>query len=260
MTDSGHDITEQVAYLIETIGTDLFAPALLVFLRRISGADHLSIFGFGDKITPTLLQAESAQLPALAPVAGRHYLRSLAFRHDPLFIQSKNHPDDYMMIRLRLEEIEDDAYRQDIFERFQLQDRLSILGKLSFGWAAINIYRSVDSGEFDPADVIRLQQQVPLLRALVSKHGQISGVNPQGMETTGYFEHLLAEVGEGLSPREIQVCSRALHGKTSVLIAEDLGIQTNTVNTLKKRAYAKLGISSLPQLFALCLSVKKREP
>ena len=67
------------------------------------------------------------------------------------------------------------------------------------------------------------------------------------------MEQLLAKTGKTLSPREIEVSARALLGMTRKGISLDLKISESTVNTLKKRCYAKLNISSLNQLFALCL-------
>lgn len=45
-----------------------------------------------------------------------------------------------------------------------------------------------------------------------------------------------------LSGRERQICARIAGGHSAVSIAAELGIATSTVTTLRKRAYAKLGI------------------
>lgn len=45
-----------------------------------------------------------------------------------------------------------------------------------------------------------------------------------------------------LSVRERQICARIASGSSSTAIAAELGIATSTVMTLRKRAYAKLGI------------------
>jgi DNA-binding CsgD family transcriptional regulator len=56
-----------------------------------------------------------------------------------------------------------------------------------------------------------------------------------------------------LSAREQQVCARALRGMSNPAIALDLGVQVSTVSTLRRRAFAKLGISTLSELFLRCL-------
>ena len=59
------------------------------------------------------------------------------------------------------------------------------------------------------------------------------------------------KVAPQLSPREIEVCVRIMLGITSEGIGIDLGISRNTVLTYRKRAYARLNISSQNQLFRL---------
>ena len=60
--------------------------------------------------------------------------------------------------------------------------------------------------------------------------------------------------------RERAVCARALAGLTVAGIASDLGVKAPTIATLRQRAYAKLGISSLSQLFARCIEQLARRP
>ena len=44
-----------------------------------------------------------------------------------------------------------------------------------------------------------------------------------------------------------------LEGASAAEIAEQMGVKVTSVITYQKRAYARLGISSQRQLFALCL-------
>jgi DNA-binding CsgD family transcriptional regulator len=63
----------------------------------------------------------------------------------------------------------------------------------------------------------------------------------------------LRAVAPLLSPREVEVCVRIMLGVTSEGIGIDLGISRNTVLTYRKRAYARLKISSQNQLFRLVM-------
>lgn len=63
----------------------------------------------------------------------------------------------------------------------------------------------------------------------------------------------LRTVAPLLSPRELEVCIRIMLGVTSEGIGIDLGISRNTVLTYRKRAYARLNISSQNQLFRLVM-------
>jgi DNA-binding CsgD family transcriptional regulator len=68
------------------------------------------------------------------------------------------------------------------------------------------------------------------------------------------FEHMLQSLNAGLTPRELQVCAHALAGITVAGIATTLGVKDSTVATLRRRAYAKLGVVSLSALFAKCIA------
>ena len=55
-------------------------------------------------------------------------------------------------------------------------------------------------------------------------------------------EQALADRAPRLSLRERQVCARIAVGLTADGIGADLGVAPSTVVTLRKRAYAKLGV------------------
>lgn len=64
----------------------------------------------------------------------------------------------------------------------------------------------------------------------------------------------LMKLERRLTPREIEVCSAILLGKSVEAIGLDMGIAMSSVTTYRKRAYRRLGISSQSQLFALCFN------
>jgi DNA-binding CsgD family transcriptional regulator len=65
---------------------------------------------------------------------------------------------------------------------------------------------------------------------------------------------MLESLNAGLTRRERQVCAHALAGLTVAGIAVTLGVKDSTVATLRRRAYAKLGVLSLSALFARCVA------
>jgi DNA-binding CsgD family transcriptional regulator len=64
---------------------------------------------------------------------------------------------------------------------------------------------------------------------------------------------LNASSGPDLTPRQTEGCARIVLGYSILAISLELGITQNTVSTLRKRAYSRLGICSQNELFALCL-------
>ena len=57
-----------------------------------------------------------------------------------------------------------------------------------------------------------------------------------------------------LSPREAEVSDQAVRGVSVAGTALALGVSENSVRTLRKRAWRKLGVGSATQLAALVLS------
>jgi DNA-binding CsgD family transcriptional regulator len=66
-----------------------------------------------------------------------------------------------------------------------------------------------------------------------------------------YYRRRLLLLDRGLTARELDVVVRALYGLTAEGTALDLDIKTSSVITYRKRAYERLGISSLNELFRM---------
>jgi len=56
-----------------------------------------------------------------------------------------------------------------------------------------------------------------------------------------------------LSPREREVAMLILGGVATTIIADKLGVKTNTISTLKKKIFLKLNVDSEVGLFRLLL-------
>lgn len=141
-------------------------------------------------------------------------------------------------------EIPDEGWRNAIFDTHQLAGRLSLLYTPAPGSAfALNLYRHHALGDFQTHEVERLLDIAPLLREV---HHHALGTAqrlPRVDQRVAAAEHRLLHVCPGLTPRERQVCARISSGMTTDGIAADLGVAPSTIVTLRKRAYAKLGIA-----------------
>jgi DNA-binding CsgD family transcriptional regulator len=153
---------------------------------------------------------------------------------------------------LDLKRAYDPAYLNHFFDRNDLVDKASTIGRIEHGAVLCNFYRMRDSGRYSPDDRRRLERVLPLVTALISAHYQIVG----GQRTRSLVHTIVGKRQppfDRLTPREREVCERILLGYTSIGIGLDLHIALSSVLTYRKRAYAKLDISSQNQLFALCL-------
>ena len=250
---------DEVAELVGALGAAEFPHLLLGALHRALAVNHLTIIAFDHDLAGHVVAAESVGRPH-AKAAQRIYESVPLHRHDPNVRRIERSPKAAarpVLFHLRVPEIANTAYRRAIFEQFGLIERLSAIEHFAGRWHAINVYRDRATGPFKPAELRRLRTMAGLIVALVAKHRALAprlGEAGELRPPVARLEGLLRALSPALTPRQIEVCARALAGSTNSPIADDLGIRPPTVATLRKRAYASLRISSLNELFALCLA------
>jgi DNA-binding CsgD family transcriptional regulator len=251
--------------LLQSLGAPEFLLKLLQALERLVSVRHLAIVTFDDRLIPHVVATESIGRSQIAKSAGKIYEESL-YRHDPNIRLIRSQPamapadEAPLLLRVKASEIDDREYRSKIYRRFGLVDRFSILdhsNRLTGDrWQAINLFRDRRAGEFTRREVMLVESLARLIATVVAKHfALLPGLaEPAPLRpSVELFERRVTALDSRLTARQIQVCARALMGMTNAAVGLDLGIRVPTVATLRKRAYATLGISSLNELFALCL-------
>jgi DNA-binding CsgD family transcriptional regulator len=248
-----------LAEAVEALGSVAFPAVLLRSLTGWLPCDHLSIIVFNVDLSAHVVGAASRGPVNIAVEAGRLYERGRFYRLDPGTRQMR--PDASggpVLLRLRAADIQDPDYQRSIYGRFRLGERLSVIDRVTDHWLMLNLYCERDTARFTSQQGERLRTMAPLFLSLVGKHLTLTGarVSPardSGTRSITFLESLLLSLDEQLTNRERAVCARALAGLTVAGIAADLGVKAPTIATLRQRAYSKLGISSLSQLFALCI-------
>ncbi len=248
-----------LAGLVKTLGTPEFPRRLLAALNAVAGVSHIAIIAFDNQLAGHVVAAESLGRRQIAKAAGRIYESSLLYRHDPnvdIITSQAKRPHQPLLCRLRVQDIRNASYRSQLYERFDLIERLSITEYFAGQWNTLNVYRNSAAGPFGKDDFVRMEAVAELVIAFIAKHfGLMSPPwRPDKRRPVEQLEKIVRGLDPALTARQVQVCARALDGMTNGAIALDLGIQTPTVATLRKRAYAVLNISSLNELFALCLA------
>jgi DNA-binding CsgD family transcriptional regulator len=254
---------------ILSLGEPDFAHALLSAMEPFVPVDHLSIVVFDSEFAAHLVAAGSRQPGNVALEAGRLYERDRFYRHDPGARQlgSANAASGGPVLsRLRASDITDPKYRREIYDRFRLLERLSLMDQVRDRWLMLNLYRGRGSEPFRDDDIAHIRRTAALLTSLAGKHAALVAPAPAPaaarrgrLASIRYLEELLAGIEERLTPRERAVCARALAGQTVHGVASELGIKPPTVATLRRRAYSKLNISSLNELFARCMEQLARD-
>lgn len=121
-----------------------------------------------------------------------------------------------------------------------LCERISVLYALSPNTAwALHLFSST-SGDGFREDALQALQPCGLL--VREAHRIVSPAESSAGERMDSAEVRLSVRAASLSGRERQVCARIADGQRAASIAAELGIAASTVTTLRKRAYAKLGI------------------
>jgi DNA-binding CsgD family transcriptional regulator len=245
---------------ILSLGEPDFAHALLSAMESFVPVDHLAVVVFDNEFAAHLSAAGSRQPGNVALEAGRRYERARFYRHDPGARQlgSANAAGGPVLSRLRASDITDRKYRREIYDRFRLLERLSLMDQVRDRWLMLNLYRGRGSEPFGDDDIACIRRVASLLTSLAGKHAALVAPAPAPagrgrLASIRYLEELLAGIEERLTPRERAVCARALAGQTVHGVASELGIKPPTVATLRRRAYSKLNISSLNELFARCM-------
>jgi DNA-binding CsgD family transcriptional regulator len=116
----------------------------------------------------------------------------------------------------------------------------------------ISFHRAKSAGSFGASDIDNIAGAAKVLTALLARHEASAIFTVRKNSRVIYFDALLS-AAPSLSEREASVCTGIILGMTSEGIALDLGISVNTVRTYRKRAYARLMISSQNELMKLIL-------
>ncbi len=256
---------DALARVVEHLGRDGFGAALIEWLTPALHPAHATAFRYDSEARSRVVMTASAGGGPAALQSARVYAGSGLARLDRLrgLIPPRGEAAEQVdrapaIVRLRREEIADTAYREQLWDRFGLVDRLSALALVDGHWSAFNLYRDRAGGPFEARELARFAALAPLLLALLGRH--LAALQPAAQEgpatrlTPEAAEAMLHRLPARLSAREREVCALTLAGHTREGIGLALGIAPSSVATLRRRAYAKLAIHGAGELFALCLN------
>ena len=244
--------TPNLSTIIDALGERRFETELLSFLHAIGGADHCAIFRVGPD---DLSEVASASLDGsdTAHQQANLYLGGQFWRRDPA-IQAARHviPEGRAsIVRMQVDEIRDAEFRDAIYRRKRIKERVLICGRRGDASFGLSILRSESHGPFGAPDLQRLTSASEILMSLLRKHAALRREEPNvaaSLRSVDMIEAVLADATPRLSKRELQVCARLLGGLAASAIARDLGIGDESVATYRKRAYHRLGITSKHEL------------
>ncbi|TFY96799.1 helix-turn-helix transcriptional regulator [Ramlibacter rhizophilus] len=225
------------------------AAALMAFVDSVVPVDYLSLVEYRSArreavAAPELVEGHAR--PGMANVTPECFAtyRERFWREDAgtQLAQRVDQPRGMAALHVVAEEIHSESWRRDIYERARLRSRLSFFyAPVPGARFAINLYRDVARGDFQPAEIERLLGVAPLLaRTHRNVLGGAAARPSHGPQAVAWAESALQRQLPELSPRERAVCARIACGMSADGIACELDIAPSSVLTLRKRAYAKL--------------------
>ncbi len=241
-------VNRHFAPLVSALGSATFEPLFFALARDMSRCEHVTVFAHGKDAVPRVLLAANSGPTPVARAVARKYV-DLYWRHDPARRVTRL-AEAGICMRVGNAEIDHNDYRRDCYTSVGLGSRISFLKRQSSQVLQLNLYRAAPWQDTRPGD-IDLGTHVEMLLALVLKHNALDDGSTERDDDR--LRDRLSVAAPALTARERDVCIAIVSGMTSEAIALELGISINTVLTYRKRAYARLGITSQNELMRLAL-------
>lgn len=246
------DMLSAMPDVIETVGRSEFAPSLFALTRRFTGTENLTAFvSTPDGQVHTLLAEDKGPSASALSVAKRYVARHWKVDPANAIVLDEHGGNHSWALKLRSSDITNPSYRNDCYVAVGLSERFSLIQKRPSGTLRVSVYRGRRESFSDDA-VAKLTDCAPLLLAALWRHYASTGPG-ENRSAPPYFRARLETAAPSLSGRELDVCSMVAAGVTSEGIALELGVGINTVLTYRKRAYARLGISSQNELMRMLM-------
>lgn len=240
--------------VIESLGNSQFHDEFLLFLNDILMVEHFSLVQLGVNearfITSANVKGFTISKSLQKMYLTRYYKRDPNMHlHDEV-----EHANKVLLSRLKPKDIEDSLYQQFFGYDIKISDRMSLLRYEDKGLYCLNLYRFNE--QFSTLEIEHLNFFSDLLMSCAIKHARLAGSLSDFLTREAQIHELeqrLDALHSKLTRREIEVCARILLGFSGEAMALDLDVKISSIQTYRKRAYAKLNISSQNELFALCL-------
>ena len=230
------------------LGTEHFWKQLVLLLHQCLPFDNALAIFYPLDGPPVALEEYDAQ-PSSKPASMLVYLNGL-YLIDPFY---QAYREGYASGVYRLEEVAPDHFRQseyflNYFHDNVLEDEVQFILQLP-GTGTLSLSLGMQR-RFNFEETGLMTTLAAWVLPLMQQHWQQSTQRSPAMDTQ--IRDALSHFGSGvLSERELEVARLVLRGFSSKAMAERLKISPDTVKVHRRHLYAKLDISSQPELFSL---------
>lgn len=235
---------------VDTVGRQKFPATLFKLAHEATACKHLTAFSFDDDHAPRVVMAENVGNDDVAFAVARKYV-SRYWRLDPANRVSviARTSEKCWSVTSSAGDIVDSVYRTYCYNAVGLHHRLSISQHRDGRTYRLNFYLD-RSRTFCSETAHGILDAADLLMALIRRHDAQGASEPK---TADDLAQHLRRLAPALSARELDVAVGIARGLSSQMIAQELGISVNTVLTYRKRAYARLSISTQNELMQMLL-------
>lgn len=257
--------------MVSIIGDPAFGDRFFGIMEKMIGVDHCTVFvSNGGGVRTLVAEAQTnAAAARVRELAGLYSERG--YRTDPVWNNQALRPIE-AGIRANViapTYFEDRAYRREFYEKPRILEEIALSANLGCDRRVYaSFYREQGSARFSEQDIHAFQASAPVTVQVLAKHAEVTAAalaqNAAPARPVSR-EELFKRVREAilddnrlLTPREAEVCTGIVLGYTILGLSLNMGISVNTVATHRKRAYAKLRISSQNELFAHYFSLVER--
>ena len=248
------DYNQQIATLIDALGSDCFPAKFVAILRQQSAIDDANILFYPVNGMPINEYSEPSEVGIEEHIA---LFLSGPFLLDPYYLAvvETGKFGFFHMSELVPDGFEETEYYKTYFVNSGVHDECCYLLSLNdVGFINITLGRIDNPEKFNIDELTLLKSATPVIASLCKRHWR----DKESIDSTHQMRPQLLSALERfgkslLTQRECQVINQVLLGYSSKAIAEKLLINVETVKVHRKHAYAKLDIKTQAELFHLFL-------
>lgn len=241
--------------LQQNIGSDQFYPSLHTLLQQVCAFDEILVLGFAPTQAAQLIWQKKR-------IDGDNldlYLNS-AFVLDPFYRLGFDKKQSGFFSLAEIMPADSGQY-EDYYNRYfrhlKIIDEVGFIFQLggNLGFVHIELANFTGSKKISSDCLQLLKQLSPILQPLITQH-QLSYINENDADELNFVEQFHQKFGtEVCTAREHDVMLLMLQGYSVKAVAHHLGLGVETIKMHKKNIYAKLEVSSQPELLALFIDL-----
>ena len=246
-----------ISSLIGLIGSDQFSDQFFQTVDALVPMDQCTVFvSEREGISHLVAQARGLSTHKVESLARSYILNG--HRRDPIWQTSMDNNGDHPIV-VRPSTMNDLAYRREFYDSVNIFEEVALCSELNGRKIYVAYYREREKGHFSQDEIDLLAACGQSVLSVVNKQAEMAqrlspaSARPRQLSRDELLKKVYQAILQDapqLTAREAEICAGIVLGYTIVGLSLNCGISVNTVATHRKRAYAKLRISSQNELFA----------